>query len=53
MYMNKLGKTREQVQSYMARGDQSADEIMSASEAQEIGLIQKIIDGKLNIFSSS
>lgn len=53
MYMDKLRKTRKQVEKLMARGDQAFDQDMTAEEAKKIGLIQQIIEGKLDIFSNN
>ncbi len=42
---------REYVQKLIGRGDQRFDELMTSDEAVEIGLVTKIISGKLDIFS--
>lgn len=51
-YMKKLDMSREGVDALIARGDQLFNESMSAEEALKAGLITKIVDGKLDIFSA-
>mgnify|MGYP000990124028 FL=1 len=51
MYMRQLNKTQAEVEELIGRGDQTFDAVMSATEAQEIGLIEAILDAKLTIFS--
>ena len=43
-------KRREYVQQLIDRGDQPFDDWMSAEEAIEVGLVTKIVHGKLDIF---
>jgi ATP-dependent protease ClpP protease subunit len=50
MYMKKLGKSRKVVEALIRRGDQRFNDSISATEALEIGMIQKIVEGKLDIF---
>lgn len=50
MYIRKLGKTREEVEKLIARGDQNFDSVMSTEEAIEVGLIEGIFTGKLDTF---
>ncbi len=50
MYMAKLKKSRKEILRLIARGDQSFDQHLSAEEALEIGLINRIVEGKLDIF---
>ncbi|MFT7506970.1 MAG: ATP-dependent protease ClpP protease subunit [Acidimicrobiales bacterium] len=50
VYMDRLGKSKAQVEAIIARGDQSFDNALSAEDAMKIGLVQKIQTGKLPIF---
>lgn len=50
LYMRRLDLKRKQVKKLMARGDQEFDRYFSAEEALEIGLVQEIVKGKLDIF---
>jgi ATP-dependent protease ClpP protease subunit len=50
LYMRKLKKTRDEVQKLIAKGDQRFDHTKSAEQAIEIGLIERIVEGKLDIF---
>lgn len=50
LYMSKLGRSREEVMGYIGRGDQEFNGAMLAEEAVSIGLVQKIVDGRLDIF---
>lgn len=53
LYMSRLNKSREQVEALIGRGDQNFNGAMTAQEAVEIGLVEKIIEGKLDIFPSA
>ena len=50
VYMAKLHLSRQRVQKLIQRGDQDFDSKMCADEALKIGLIQEILEGKLDIF---
>ena len=50
LYMQKLNKTEKEVKELIARGDNRFNDYLSATEALEIGLIEKILDGPLDIF---
>lgn len=52
MYMDRLQKSRKQIQKLIARGDQPFDNLMTAKEALKVGLITHIVDEKLDIFGS-
>lgn len=53
LYMKRLGKDKKFVESLISRGDQRFNETMSAEEALEVGLVERIITEKLDIFSTS
>jgi ATP-dependent protease ClpP protease subunit len=50
LYMRKLKMKRKAVEALIRRGDQRFNETISAAEAVKIGLVQKIIIGKLDLF---
>lgn len=52
-YMDKLHLSRKRVQALLARGDQDHNDAMSAEEAVQIGLVQEIVKGKLDIFPTA
>lgn len=49
MYMEKLGKTLEEVERLTRRGDQEFNEFMTAEEALHAGLIQTVVTSKLDL----
>ena len=50
MYVQKLGKSHEEVEKLISRGDQTFDAVMTVHEAIDAGLIEAVIDRKLDIF---
>jgi len=50
LYMQKLKKTRAEVQQVINRGDQHFDKRLSAKEAVEIGLVEEILKKNLKLF---
>jgi ATP-dependent protease ClpP protease subunit len=51
MYMRKLNLERDKVDSIVSRGDQPFNNALSAFEAKEIGLVQEIIENKLDLLA--
>lgn len=50
VYMAKLGLSRTKVERLLKRGDQRFDDQLHATDALQLGLVEEIVDGKLNIF---
>jgi ATP-dependent Clp protease protease subunit len=52
LYAQKLNLSRKKVEKLIKRGDQDYDHVMSPEEALKIGLIQKVLKQKLDLFDS-
>jgi ATP-dependent Clp protease protease subunit len=49
-YMEKLGKSKDEIKELLSRGDARFNKMLFAKEALEIGLITEIVSGKAGIF---